>query len=32
MEYPLTLGVVLLALVLLGPGRITISRLFGRCW
>ncbi len=32
MEYPLTLGVVLLALVLLGPGRITIGRLFGRCW
>lgn len=28
MEYPLTLGVVLLALVLIGPGAITISRLF----
>jgi putative oxidoreductase len=28
MEYPLTLGVVLFALVLLGPGRFTVSRLF----
>jgi putative oxidoreductase len=30
MEYPLTLGVVLLALVLLGPGRITVGRIFSR--
>lgn len=28
MEYPLTLGVVSLALVFTGPGRITLGRLF----
>ena len=28
MEYPLTLGVVLVALALLGPGRLTVGRLF----
>jgi putative oxidoreductase len=27
MEYPLTLGVILMALVLLGPGRFTVSNL-----
>jgi putative oxidoreductase len=30
MEYPLTLGVILLALVLLGPGRFTVSKLIAR--
>src|SRR5688572_29727290 len=28
MEYPLTLGAVLVALALLGPGRLTIANLF----
>ena len=30
MEYPLTLGVVLVAMILLGPGRITLGRLIPR--
>ncbi len=30
MEYPLTLGVVLVTLILLGPGRITLGRLIPR--
>ena len=30
MEYPLTLGVVLVALALAGPGHFTVDRLFSR--
>jgi putative oxidoreductase len=29
MEFPLTLGVVLVALALIGPGRLTVGRLIG---
>jgi putative oxidoreductase len=32
MEYPLTLGVVLVALALMGPGHFTANRLFNGLW